>query len=279
VLTEAHVRELLDIDAPLHRMFLNDEFDVWAIGDGLVAKFPRTEIDAAKVPVETSLHPRLRGLLGDVVPAIRMTGTMAASGHRFIVHERATGTQGQTVDGVTIAPARGLADHIGMLLGTLHQVGSDEALGAGTRTVSFEVQSLGDATVSAMTQIAGDAIGRFLASTPPETSARRTLCHTDIKGEHVFVDDDRRRVTAIIDWADTEVCDPAKDYAGLVIWLGPALTRASVQANGEDDPTLVDRAIWLGRAGIVAYWDDVLKGVEQAPTALITEQLRIAFSD
>ncbi len=246
MLTEAGVHTLLDTDAPLHRMFLNDEFDVWAIGDDLVAKFPRTEIDAAKVPVEASLHPTLRGLLGEVVPAIRMTGAMDGSGYRFIVHERATGTQAQTIDGVTIASAAGLADHIGILLGTLHQVGADEAhmLGAGTRTVSFEVQSLGDAAVSAMTEIAGDAVTRFLSSPPPETSARRTLCHTDIKGEHIFVDDQHRRVTAMIDWADTEVCDPAKDYAGLVIWLGPALTRASVRASGEDDPSPTARSGW-----------------------------------
>ena len=59
----------------------------------------------------------------------------------------------------------------------------------------------------------------------------RTLCHTDIKGEHVFVDEDRRRVTSIIDWADTEVCDPAKDYAGLVGWLGPTFARASVDSE------------------------------------------------
>ena len=86
-------------------------------------------------------------------------------------------------------------------------------------------------------------------------------------------------MTAIIDWADTEVCDPAKDYAGLVIWLGPSFTRACVEASGEEDPSLADRAIWLGRAGVLDYWDAVLAGREHAPIPLITEQLRIAFSD
>src|SRR5690242_3258429 len=140
---------MLDTDALLERMFLNEEFDVWAVGDGLVAKFPRTDIDAAKVPVEERLHQMLRRVLGDVVPAIRMTGTMRSTDRRFIVHERAAGTQGQTADGVTIAPAGGLADHVGALLGTLHQIGANEAyaLGAGTRTVSFGMQPLSDAAV------------------------------------------------------------------------------------------------------------------------------------
>jgi hypothetical protein len=57
------------------------------------------------------------------------------------------------------------------------------------------------------------------------------------------------------------------------------LARACIEAGGEDGPTLADRAIWLGRAGIMEYWDDVLAGIERAPTALITEQLRIAFND
>ena len=52
-----------------------------------------------------------------------------------------------------------------------------------------------------------------------------------------------------------------------------------MEASGEDDPTLADRAVWLGRAGIIEYWDDVLAGIEHAPNALIENQLRIAFSD
>src|SRR5262249_36961551 len=131
----------------------------------------------------------------------------------------------------------------------------------------------------ATTEIVGDAIARFLADTPPAPSDRRTLCHTDLKGEHVFVDADRRRVTTIIDWADTDVCDPAKDYAGLVGWLGPSFARACARASGEDDPTLADRAIWLDRAGILDYWDAVLAGRETAPIPLITRMLRTSFSD
>src|SRR6478735_8272286 len=122
MLTERYVRALLETDGPVERMFLNDEFEVWAVGDDLVAKFPRTEIDAAKVPVEAALHPTIGGLLGDVVPAIRMVGTMDDAGRRFIVHERATGVQGQPIDGVLTGAADGLAEDIGRLLGALHEV-------------------------------------------------------------------------------------------------------------------------------------------------------------
>jgi aminoglycoside phosphotransferase (APT) family kinase protein len=281
VLTERDVLSILATDRPVARMFLNDEFDVWAVGDELVAKFPRTDIDAAKVVVEEALHPTLRRLLGDAVPPIRTVGAMDSSGRRFVMHERASGDQGQTIEGITITPADGLAEHVGAILSALHRMGGSQAseLGAGERRVSFVVPDLSDATVAAVTQIAGEGIGRFLSGPGPQPSDRRTLCHTDIKGEHVFVDEDRRRVTSIIDWADTEVCDPAKDYAGLVGWLGPAFAIASVAASGEDDPTLVERAIWLGRAGLLDYWDAVLAGRESAPIPLLSAQLRAAFSD
>ena len=281
MLTERDVRALLDTDATVERMFLNDEFDVWAVGEDLVAKFPRTGIDAAKVPVEEALHPTLRRLLGDVVPGIRMVGTMDGSDRRFIVHERATGRQGQTIDGVTISPADGLAGHLGALLRMLHEVDARQVfeLGIGERHLSFERPTLSEGTIATTMGIVGGAVARFLASTPPSPSDRRTLCHTDIKGEHVFVDGQRRRVTAIIDWADTEVCDPAKDYAGLASWLGPSFARTCIDESGEDDPTLADRAVWLERAGLLDYWDAVLTGREHAPIPLITEQLRIALSD
>jgi aminoglycoside phosphotransferase (APT) family kinase protein len=116
-----------------------------------------------------------------------------------------------------------------------------------------------------------------LTSSPPQPSKRRSLCHTDIKGEHVFVGSDGSAVTAIIDWADAEVCDPARDYAGLVIWLGPAFTRAAAFAGEGHDPTLADRAIWIGRAGIARYLNDMLAGGERAPMALIEQQIRTAF--
>jgi hypothetical protein len=102
VLTEHDVRASLDTDDRVHRMFLNDEFDVWAIGQDAVAKFARTDIDAAKIP---------------------------------------------SVDG---AAAR--------------------ALGAGERTLSFDVPQLTDAALARTAEIAGDAVERFISTPPPEPS-------------------------------------------------------------------------------------------------------------
>ncbi len=274
------VQLLLHTDAAAHLLFSGEEFDTWAIGDDLVVKFPRTAVDAAKVPVEAAVEPLLRERLGHLVPAIRMLGELDdGSGFPFIVHERARGIQGQTNDGTTIVPTRGLAEHAGSILATLHSITAEEAfaLGVGERPTSFDVPNIDAASMTAVTAIVGDEASRFVASEPPSASERRVLCHTDVKGEHVFVDAARAQVTSIIDWADVEVCDPARDYAGLAAWLGPAFMRAVAVEAGEDD-ALVDRARWMARAGGLIWMDQVLTGREDAPLALIEQELRAAFA-
>jgi hypothetical protein len=84
-------------------------------------------------------------------------------------------------------------------------------------------------------------------------------------------------VRAIIDWADAEVSDPAQDYAGVVIWLGRTFTAAAVAASGEEDGSLLERAVWLARASMLRYWNDMLAGREHAPVELVTKQLEVAF--
>jgi aminoglycoside phosphotransferase (APT) family kinase protein len=279
VRTERDVQTLLDTNLPARRMFLG-EFDTWAVGSELVAKFPRSAVEAEKVRVEVAIHSFVRSLLGDVVPVLRMVGELDdGTGFPYMVHERATGVQGQTVEGVTIEPARGLAEHVGSLFSKLHTIGEEEALarGVGDRSITWDRPRIDDDTVDALTVHGGDEASTFLASSPPQPSTRRSLCHTDIKGEHIFVRQGGSEVTAIIDWADAEVCDPARDYAGLVIWLGPAFTRAAAVAGEGNDPTLADRAIWIGRAGVARYLSDMLAGGERAPMALIEQQIRTAF--
>ena len=51
---------------------------------------------------------------------------------------------------------------------------------------------------------------------------------------------------------------------------------AAVEA-GEDE-ALVDRALWMARAGGLYWMDEVLTGREKAPLALIEQELRAAFA-
>ena len=84
----------------------------------------------------------------------------------------------------------------------------------------------------------------------------------DLKGEHIFVSEDGTRVTALIDWEDMTIADPAMDFAGLVIWLGPSFARQVIAAyKGPADEGTLDRAVFfLARAGLLTYCEAVLEG-------------------
>ncbi|MGE5226222.1 MAG: phosphotransferase family protein [Planctomycetaceae bacterium] len=274
------VRSLLGTDLPIRLLLATDEFDTWAVGDDLVAKLPRNEAHAWKVASELALHDLLRERLGDLVPAIRRVGEPSEGfPFPFLVFDRARGLQGQDNDGATIEPGPGLVASAARFLAALHAISPEDAYAheAGDREVWFETPALSVATVERVSAVAGDGLRRFLEAPPPAASARRALCHTDLKGEHVFVDETRRRLTAVIDWSDAEVCDPAKDLAGFAIWLGPAFVRDVAVELDEVDPTLAERAIWLGRRGLREYWEAVLAGRETAPIPLIERQAHIAF--
>jgi aminoglycoside phosphotransferase (APT) family kinase protein len=278
--TADDIRSVLGTRDRVELILASDEFDTWSVGVDRIVKVARTPMHAEKVPRERQLHPFIGGILGSLVPKILADG--AIEGDPFLVYERARGRQGQTIDGASVTPRASLATSVGATFARLHAADADAALeaGAGNREIGFDAPSPEDRTIERAVTVAGaQAVERFLAAAPPAPSERRALCHADVKGEHLFVDEAAGRLTGIIDWADTDVCDPARDYAGLVIWLGARFTRAAVAASGEDDPTLGDRAIWLGRVALLDYWDGVLTGAETAPIPLITEQLRVAFSD
>jgi aminoglycoside phosphotransferase (APT) family kinase protein len=274
------VRAILRSDADLDLLLAGEGFDTWAVGDTLVVKFPKTEADARKLEIELATHPVMNERLGAIVPEIRMVGD---PDERFpwihLGFAPACGRQAQSMDGTTIVGSLELADDLGRLLSRLHDTDVERAraCGVGGRRIPSSVPEPSDATVDRLDALAGGAVTRFLSKPVPPASTARVLCHTDLKGEHVFVADGMETVTSIIDWADVEVSDPAMDLAGLVIWLGPTLVGRVARAYGSTDVGIVERAVWLARAGLVRYWDGVLNGTESAPLPLITAQLRIAF--
>jgi aminoglycoside phosphotransferase (APT) family kinase protein len=281
------VRTILRTNEPLELLLHGDEFDTWRVGGGVVVKFPTNESDAEKVPLELAVDALARPRVGDLMPPITVMGGPSTDfPWPYLGYAAAPGIQGQTAAGVTIRAGAGLSRGLGSFLERLHEIDEDEAhaAGIGDRKVSFELPSLTEATVEATSEIApGEAVRRFLDEKPPAPSPERVLCHTDLKGEHLFVDESCSRLTAVIDWADAEVCDPAFDLAGVVGWLGPAIAREMAETAGAGSgwggPQLADRAIWLARAGILAYWNLVVAGETQAPFPVIASQLRAAFGD
>jgi aminoglycoside phosphotransferase (APT) family kinase protein len=59
----------------------------------------------------------------------------------------------------------------------------------------------------------------------PRARTQRPFCHNDLGIEHVLVDPTTLKITAIIDWTDAAVADPAYDLAHVRAALASAFPR------------------------------------------------------
>ena len=229
------------------------------------------------------------GRLGPLVPAMTALGVPTDAFPLAIgLYERARGRQGQQSDGPMLSPkpwARvGLAKAAAAALTSLHGTPAAAARRAGVPKVVLDLDPGFDVSEGALawaTRIAGDAVDAFLIDPLPaeaRTKAAQVLCHGAIKGEHLFVSEDGTRLTAIIDWADARLSDPATDLAGLAIWLGPSFVREVLASyGGPVDEGLYDRAVFRARAGLLSSLDAQFAGRSNASVALLDAQLRAAF--
>jgi aminoglycoside phosphotransferase (APT) family kinase protein len=243
-----------------------------------------------KVTRELALHGLLQERLGELVPSIVAVGDPTdVFPYPIVVYERARGRQGQTLEGPIIRPkpwARTrLAGELASALTALHKTPLKPAKAVGVSARRVVLDDGVDASEEAIAwarRVAGNAVDAFLVD-PLPTSARKpakgVLCHADLKGEHLYVSEDGTRLTAILDWADAEIVDPAVDLAGLAIWLGPSFVREVVRGyGGVADEGTAERAVFLARAGLLSYLDQVLHNREAAPPpGVVDAQLRAAF--
>ena len=279
-----------DLTTPRPRLLLaGEEFDTWQAG-AVVVKFPRSAEDGTKLLAEIAAHELIAERLGELVPPIM---AVADPSERFpfpsVAFTRARGRQGQTSEGAIIQPkawARAtLARDVAAALTTLHTtpIAAAKAAGVQRRPLDLDPQvDVGEEAIAWARRVAGDAVDAFLSEPLPmaaRAAAPGVLCHTDLKGEHLFVSEDGTRLTAIVDWADAAIADPAADLAGLAIWLGPAFVREVLETyGGKADEGTYDRAVFLAKAGLLGYLEQQLGGaVEPAPVPLLDAQLRAVF--
>jgi aminoglycoside phosphotransferase (APT) family kinase protein len=279
----------LKLTAP-RLLLAGDEYDTWRVRD-MVVKFPKSQEHADKLHVAVSIRDELVARVGPIVPGV------VALGHATndfpwgaVAYERARGRPGQEPEGPMVRPkpwARtALAKHIAETLTKVHAMPASKARAAGIRPSKVGLDTgidTGEGAIAWARKIAGDAVDTFLIS-PLSSGARsagkKVVCHADLKGEHIFVSEDGTRVTALIDWEDMTIADPAMDFAGLVIWLGPSFARQVIAAyKGPADEGTLDRAVFLARAGLLTYCEAVLEGRERGSRTIIGPQLAAAFSD
>ncbi|WP_131738221.1 phosphotransferase family protein [Actinomadura roseirufa] len=113
---------------------------------------------------------------------------------------------------------------------------------------------------------------------PPQSSASArapVLAHADLKGEHLLVRPDGT-LAGVLDWADAEAADPARDIAGVAISIGAAAARRVANAAGHGAATAA-RGLHLARCETVIRLDDRVHGTDDSPLPLLRAQLRRAW--
>jgi len=271
----------------LKPLLLGGEFDTWEAA-GAVIKFPRGADASAKLDVEIAVHETLAQRLGAMVPPLRAVGAPTGSfPWRTVAFERARGRQGQTSDGPIVRPkpwARtSLAKEVAGALSALHTTPAKMAKVAGVvkRDVDLDGVDPSDKTIAWATKIVGHRLDTFLVNPFPAGTPKagpKVLCHGDIKGEHLYVSEDGTRLTAIVDWADVAISDPALDLAGFAIWLGPTFVHEVLEFyTGPSDEGIEERAVYLARANLLIYMDEHLSGGGRAGVPVVDAQLRAVF--
>ncbi len=278
-----------DLPASRPKMVLAGRtFDIWVVGDTVV-RFPKDADQAARLETERAVHPLLAQRLNGLVPVIRAACEDVA-GYPFpvVAFERPVGRRGQTLDGPILQPKpwgrTALARELGAALSSLHATPIKHAKAAGVRSWDTKIDSgveVGEGAIAWASRVAGDAVDAFLVDPIPAGSrklGKAVLCHGGIKGARLFVSEDGTRLTAIVDWCDVALADPALDLAGLAVWLGPAFVRDALETyTGPADEGTYDRAVFLARAGLLGYLDRHPEGTAEAPVPVLEAQLRAVF--
>jgi aminoglycoside phosphotransferase (APT) family kinase protein len=269
----------------VRRLSLSD-FSTWDADDRVILRFAVDDEGDRQLRREATALPVLAEVLPVRVPSLELLDVQP-DGHLVMGYQKLHGRSGEDVrPGPEHRPV--LAAQIASVLGALH--GLDEHRVAGDGLPRWPEADL-PAQLSALgpyAEVLRDGLGgirttameRFISGveTVPPPSTRLVVSHADIKGEHLLLDHEPPRLTAIIDWADIACLDPAIDVGSLAIWLGPAFVRDVGTRLGYDDAT-VARGLFVTRLWMLIGVGRMLAGENDWPEELVRNQLAWAFDE
>jgi len=252
------------------------------VDDRFIMRFALDDVGAECVEVERTVLPVVASRVEIDVPRIAADGER--DGFPFVGYPKIRGVSGEE-----LRPDRarwpGLADQLGRFLSSIHALPPDlspiRRVPVGGEARWAELPALAETIERGAPDLLTDEMRRYLrgdvpAPRPPD---RLTFCHADLKGEHLLMAASGWRVAGVIDWADACANDPAIDFAGLAIWLGPEFVRMVLEryVPRVADDALLERAVALARGGMLWGLGVTLRGHDDWP--YVRAQLRQAFLD
>ena len=207
------------------------EFDAFVTSDGWVFRFPRRAGCANHFDSERRVHRIVSTVLPATVavPHVELIGQPSPGfPYRFAGHRFISGVNADAVDSCLMLT---LARDIAAALGAIHSIPETTARDAGV--VERDLDDVGgnewlDRGFAAASELRGlDPIVDQAVSWVRQISlplgrfdGPLRVIHQDLSPEHVIVDAATGHLVGIIDWTDTILGDPARDFVFLVTWRG-----------------------------------------------------------
>jgi aminoglycoside phosphotransferase (APT) family kinase protein len=243
------------------------ENSAYLVDDWLVVRFAHD--DAIDVEREAAV---LR-LVGEVAPLPVPRPVFVEPGANCLGYEYLPGIPLLHVPaGDRARVAAPVARELGQLLKVLHSLDVGDLVDADDEPPGLWLADAKDryATVADVIP-AGlrSAVEGFLESAPPTPSDAHVFSHNDLGIEHVLVDPATMRITAVIDWTDAALTDPAYDFGLLLRDLGPQALRAALAVYGSSD-ALIERAWFYARCALL---EDAAYGIETGREGHLTKGL------
>jgi aminoglycoside phosphotransferase (APT) family kinase protein len=238
-----------------------------------VVRSPRTAAAGARLEAEGRLLTALAGWLPYSVPAIEGSAALREGG-RAVVHRTLAGSP---VDLIGLEPAAPLTAAVGRAIAALHDAPERliEDVGLPIYTADeYRQRRLAEVDRAAVSgQVPPALLARWEQALEEVGAWRFVACvvHGDLAPENVLVDG--QRVTAILEWAETRIADPADDFAWLASSCAPQTLNAVIEAYAvtrrtDPDKDLARRAR-LAAELAVARW--LLHGVNTDDPAIVDD--------
>jgi aminoglycoside phosphotransferase (APT) family kinase protein len=232
------------------------DFRVFEVGGKWMFRFPKHEGSVAKLKMELALLPELNLLRKATdssslrIPDYEYYGISPGDlGWPFGGYRKLPGVASRASEEVD---SQSVPRQLGSFLSWLHGYSIDRARHAGVPDMLDSVdywhaRSLGELETLSEDQVDTDEVRLFLEDHRPASFAGpMCMTHNDLFVEHVLLHPGTGAVSAIIDWSDTAISEPALDFAALYTWLGATgVQRVLASYSRPIDDDVLARARYL----------------------------------
>ncbi|WP_242142535.1 MULTISPECIES: aminoglycoside phosphotransferase family protein [unclassified Bacillus cereus group] len=207
------------------------------INNALLFRFPRKVTAAKRIPLEKELCSLLAKSLHDIeIPNYHLlysneSDAVPACSYYTFIHGKPLTPQ--MIANLTIQEREKVMMQIARFLATLHTISMEHAIQLGfkmEKTITYWKQlqiKLNGYLSHLLTRFEKEAFDKFFHqffTLLHRYDLQHTMIHADFTHHHILFDEKHKKVSGIIDFGDTQIGDPAFDFAGLYHDFGSIFT-------------------------------------------------------